>query len=44
MDLNEQSSQMPIQLDTNGFAITSLDVSTSKQCISFGDQTGRSDF
>ncbi|CAG9536218.1 unnamed protein product [Cercopithifilaria johnstoni] len=40
MDLNEQSSQMPIQLDTNGFAITSLDVSTSKQCISFGDQTG----
>ncbi|VDM08347.1 unnamed protein product [Wuchereria bancrofti] len=40
MDLNEQSSQMPIQLDTNGFAITSLDVSTSKQCICFGDQTG----
>nr|CRZ24545.1 BMA-PANL-2 [Brugia malayi] len=40
MDLNEQSSQMPIQLDTNGFAITSLDVSTSKQCIAFGDQTG----
>ncbi|VDK79942.1 unnamed protein product [Litomosoides sigmodontis] len=40
MDLNEQSSQIPIQLDTNGFAITSLDVSTSKQCISFGDQTG----
>uniref|UniRef100_A0A915PWR9 PAN2 UCH domain-containing protein n=1 Tax=Setaria digitata TaxID=48799 RepID=A0A915PWR9_9BILA len=40
MDLNDQSSQMPIQLDTNGFAITSLDVSTSKQCISFGDQTG----
>ncbi|EFO27844.2 hypothetical protein LOAG_00636 [Loa loa] len=40
MDLNEQSGQMPIQLDTNGFAITSLDVSTSKQCIAFGDQTG----
>lgn len=44
MDLNEQSNQMPIQLDTNGFAITALDVSTSKQCISFGDQTGRLDF
>ncbi|VDK63140.1 unnamed protein product [Onchocerca ochengi] len=40
MDLNEQSSQIPIQLDTNGFVITSLDVSTSKQCIAFGDQTG----
>ncbi|VDM97208.1 unnamed protein product [Thelazia callipaeda] len=40
MDLNEQSTQIPIQLDTNGFAITALDVSSSKQCISFGDQTG----
>ncbi|VDN29527.1 unnamed protein product [Gongylonema pulchrum] len=40
MNLNEQSSQIPIQLDTNGFAITCLDISVSKQCIAFGDQTG----
>ncbi|VDN25208.1 unnamed protein product, partial [Gongylonema pulchrum] len=40
MNLNEQSSQIPIQLDTNGFAITCLDISVSKRCIAFGDQTG----
>uniref|UniRef100_A0A915ANS2 USP domain-containing protein n=1 Tax=Parascaris univalens TaxID=6257 RepID=A0A915ANS2_PARUN len=41
MDLNDQTGQqIPIQLDTNGFAIFSLDVSPSRQCIAFGDQTG----
>ncbi|VDM41833.1 unnamed protein product [Toxocara canis] len=37
MDLNDQTGQqIPIQLDTNGFAIFSLDISPSRQCIAFG--------
>ncbi|MFH4981440.1 hypothetical protein AB6A40_008149 [Gnathostoma spinigerum] len=39
MDVNEQPS-VPVQLDTNGLALFSMDVSSSKQCMVFGDQTG----